>query len=95
MAALFDVARSSTEFTGGKTRRCSHGDHNRKDAVTQKRQGSRRGPLALTEEHARAGVKATGRYPNVSGTFQKSSISTASASVCGGIRVFLQSFIRR
>lgn len=75
MAALFDVVRSSTEFTGENTllfpwrpqqEGCCH----------SKRQGSRRGPLALTEERVRPGSRQQADIP----TFQKSSIRTASAS---------------
>lgn len=75
MAALFDVVRSSTKFTGENTllfpwrpqqEGCCH----------SKRQGSRRGPLALTEEHVRPGSRQQADIP----TFQKSTICTASAS---------------
>lgn len=87
MAALFDVVRSSTEFTGENTllfpwrpqqEGCCH----------SKRQGSRRGPLALTEEHVRQG-KATGRYPNVS---EKQHLHCICFRICSGICVFLLPF---
>lgn len=52
----------------GKTLCCSHGNHKRKDAVTQGR------PLAFREEHDGPRVSVTGQYSSISGMLNENSI---------------------